>query len=103
MNKGYADLHLEPFVAQYQAIAYGYVIKVKYLKRSERVDESVVAETMRGAREQLAGYLAGERLRRRAPSMCVFRWERDHFCGMHRNGARGLIPGVERRGKDTDR
>ena len=38
LNKGYADLHLEPFVAQYPDIGYGYVMEVKYLKRSERVD-----------------------------------------------------------------
>ena len=69
MNKGYADLYLEPFVAQYPDIGYGYVIEVKYLKRSERVDASVVAETMRGARAQLAGYLGDEGLRRRAPSV----------------------------------
>ena len=69
LNKGYADLHLEPFVAQYPDIAYGYVIEVKYLKRRERMDDSVVAETLRGAREQLAGYLADEGLRRRAPSV----------------------------------
>ena len=69
LNKGYADLHLEPFVAQYPDIGYGYVVEVKYLKRSERVDGSVVAETMRGAREQLKGYLADEGLRRRAPSV----------------------------------
>ena len=67
--KGYADLHLEPFVAQYPDIGYGYVMEVKYLKRSERVDGSVVAETLRGAREQLKGYLADEGLRRRAPSV----------------------------------
>ena len=69
LNKGYADLHLEPFVAQYPDIGYGYVMEVKYLKRSERVDGSVVAETLRGAREQLKGYLADEGLRRRAPSV----------------------------------
>ena len=69
LNKGYADLYLEPFVAQYPDIGYGYVIEVKYLKRSERVDASVVAETMRGARAQLAGYLADEGLRRRTPSV----------------------------------
>ena len=69
LNKGYADLYLEPFVAQYPDIGYGYVIEVKYLKRSERVDDSVVAETMRGARAQLAGYLGDEGLRRRAPSV----------------------------------
>ena len=44
-------------------------MEVKYLKRSERVEESVVAETLRGAREQLKGYLADEGLRRRAPSV----------------------------------
>ena len=69
LNKGYADLHLEPFVVQYPDIAYGYVIEVKYLKRSERVDESVVSEAMRGAREELKGYLADDGLRRRAPSV----------------------------------
>ena len=69
LNKGYADLHLEPFVAQYPDIGYGYVVEVKYLKRSERVGGSVVAEKLREAREQLAGYLADEGLRRRAPSV----------------------------------
>ena len=69
LNKGYADLHLEPFVAQYPDIGYGYVMEVKYLKRSDRVDGSVVAETLRGAQAQLAGYLADEGLRRRAPSV----------------------------------
>ena len=69
LNKGYADLYLEPFVARYPDVGYGYVIEVKYLKRSERVDESAVAETLRGAREQVAGYLADEGLRRLAPSV----------------------------------
>ena len=69
LNKGYADLYLEPFVAQYPDIGYGYVIEVKYLKRSERVDESVAAETLRGARAQVAGYLADEGLRRLASSV----------------------------------
>ena len=33
------------------------------------MDGSVIAETLRGAREQLAGYLADEGLRRLAPSV----------------------------------
>ena len=69
LNKGYADLHLEPFVAQYPDIGYGYVIEVKYLKRSEALDAAALEKTMRGARAQLAGYLADEGLRRRAPSV----------------------------------
>ena len=60
---------LRRFVAQYPDIGYGYVVEVKYLKRSERVDESVVGETLRGARAQLAGYLADAGLRRLASSV----------------------------------
>ena len=69
LDKGYADLYLEPFVAQYPDVGYGYVVEVKYLKRSERVDGSVIAERMGEARAQLAGYLADEGLRRFAPSV----------------------------------
>ena len=69
LNKGYADLYLEPFVAQYPDIGYGYVVEVKYLKRSEWTDQSVVGEKLSEAREQLAGYLADEGLRRCAPSV----------------------------------
>ena len=56
-------------MAQYPDIGYGCVVEVKYLKRNERVDESAIADAMRGAREQLAGYLADEGLRRRTPSV----------------------------------
>ena len=35
MNKGYADLYLQPFAAGYPGIRYGYVIELKYLKRGE--------------------------------------------------------------------
>ncbi|MXW81164.1 MAG: AAA family ATPase, partial [Gemmatimonadetes bacterium] len=44
LNKGYADLYLEPFVAQYSDMQFGYVLELKYLKRSESLDESVVAD-----------------------------------------------------------
>ena len=54
-------------MAQYPDIGYGYVVEVKYLKRSERVDQSVVGEKLSEARAQLAGYLADEGLRRFAP------------------------------------
>ena len=69
LNKGYADLHLEPFLARYPDVAFGYVVELKYLKRSEAVDEGVVAGKMDEARAQLARYLADEGLRRRMPSV----------------------------------
>ena len=69
LNKGYADLHLEPFLARYPDVAFGYVVELKYLKRSETVDAGVVAEKMDEARRQLERYLADEGLRRRMPSV----------------------------------
>ena len=63
LNKGYADLHLEPFLARYPDVRYGYVIEVKYLKRGETADETAVAARLREARTQLRGYLADPALR----------------------------------------
>ncbi len=82
LNKGYADLYLEPFVAQYPDMSYGYVLELKYLKRSESLDESVLADKVQEAVVQLRSYLADPSLRRRHPSVrhiglaVVFRgWE----------------------------
>ena len=63
LNKGYADLYLEPFAARFPGIGYGYVIEFKYLKRREK-PESLAAEAGREAIDQLRTYLADERLRR---------------------------------------
>ena len=65
LNKGYADLYLEPFLARFPDIPYGYVIEIKYLKRSEPAGESLVAERLREAEVQLRRYLADAGLRRR--------------------------------------
>ena len=69
LNKGYADLYLEPFVAQYPDMSYGYVLELKYLKRSESLDESVLADKVQEAVGQLRSYLADPSLRRRHPSV----------------------------------
>ena len=64
LNKGYADLYLEPFAARYPGIGYGYVIELKYLKRDEKLDESLATEAGREAMDQLREYLADAGLRR---------------------------------------
>ena len=69
LNKGYADLYLEPFVAQYSDLKYGYVLELKYLKRSEVLDESVVAAKVQEAVLQVRSYLADPSLQRRYPSV----------------------------------
>ena len=69
LNKGYADLYLEPFVAQYPDMQFGYVLELKYLKRSEPLDESVVADRMQEAVLQLRSYLADSSLAHRYGSV----------------------------------
>ena len=64
LNKGYADLHLEPFMPRHPGIGYGYLIEFKYLKRGEKLDDARAAAAGRQALDQLQGYLADERLRR---------------------------------------
>ena len=69
LNKGYADLYLEPFVAQYSDMRYGYVLELKYLKRHEPLDECLLAAKLREAVQQVRGYLADPSLQRRYPSV----------------------------------
>ena len=69
LNKGYADLHLEPFLGAYPNVAYGYVVELKYLKRSETADEAAVKERLDLAKVQLRRYLADEGLRGFPPSV----------------------------------
>ena len=69
LNKGYADLYLEPFIAQYSDMGYGYVLELKYLRRREPLDESLLAATRREAVQQVRGYLADPGLQRRYPSV----------------------------------
>ncbi len=69
LNLGYADLYLAPNLAQHPGMAYAYVIELKYIKRSESLSESLMADTTRAAQEQLRHYLADQALRRRHPSV----------------------------------
>ena len=75
LGKGYADLFLEPFVARYPDIPFGYVIELMYLRRGEPAasGDDALARWATARREeakaQLAGYLADPRLAARYPSV----------------------------------
>ena len=75
LGKGHADIALEPLVARYPHLQRGYLIELKYLKRSERfqrsepVDESGVAAAAAEVTAQLQWYLADERLARQFPGV----------------------------------
>ena len=69
LGKGHADICLEPLVARYPHLRHGYVIELKYLKRSEEAGERRVAAAVAEAAAQLRRYLADERLARQYPAV----------------------------------
>ena len=75
LGKGHADIALEPLVARYPHLRRGYLIELKYLKRSERLqrsealDEAGIAAAAAQANAQLLRYLVDERLARQFPGV----------------------------------
>ena len=55
MNKGFADIFLEPFWARFPDMGYGYVIELKYIKRGE-LTRDILEKKIAEAREQLDKY-----------------------------------------------
>ena len=69
LGKGHADISLEPLLARFPHLRHGYLIELKYLKRSEPADEAGVAVAVREATGQLERYLTDERLARQFPGV----------------------------------
>ncbi len=69
LGKGHADVALEPLVAAFPHLRYGYLIELKYRRRSEAMDQAAVAAAAEQAHAQLARYLADERLARQYPGV----------------------------------
>ena len=69
LGKGYADMLLEPLVSRYSGMRHGYILELKYLKRSAAANAAQVATLARKAAEQLGQYLADERLAEQYPSV----------------------------------
>ncbi len=69
LNKGFADISLEPLVAQFPELRHGYLIELKYIKRGDEASDAIVQAVVEGAEQQLGRYLADERLQRLYPSV----------------------------------
>ena len=69
LGKGHADISLEPLLARFPHLRVGYLIELKYLKRSEPADRAAVAAAAHEATAQLERYLAEERLARQFPGV----------------------------------
>ena len=69
LGKGHADISLEPLLARFPHLRHGYLIELKYLKRSEPAEEAGLAVALREATGQLERYLTDERLARQFPGV----------------------------------
>ena len=91
LNKGFADISLEPLVAQFPELRYGYLVELKYIERGEGVGDAIVQAVVQEAEAQLQRYLADQRLERMYPNVrftalsVVFHgWEMMHCDAMPR-------------------
>ena len=64
-NGGFFDIALEPFLAQFPDMKYGYLIELKYLKSDEKFDSNVESKLISQAKEQLDKYASDENLRKK--------------------------------------
>lgn len=70
MGGGFVDFYLEPFLARYPDMRYGYLIEMKYIPRSE-FDEKRLAQAINEAEQQLQKYANDTRIQQVARQVPV--------------------------------
>ncbi|GAB6162361.1 hypothetical protein JCM12298_15200 [Desulfothermus naphthae] len=65
LNKGFADIYLEPFWERDENVRYGYLIELKYIPRSEKITEGLLKGLRDRAREQLEQYSKDVRIEKK--------------------------------------
>jgi hypothetical protein len=61
LNKGYADIVMEPFIARYEGIKYSYVLEIKYIKAGVKPGNAEVKKLKAAAKAQLKRYSIDEK------------------------------------------
>jgi hypothetical protein len=61
LNKGFADIVMEPFTARYREMKYAYILELKYLKKEEK---KKLQSTIKKAETQLKKYTLDEKFKR---------------------------------------
>jgi len=66
MNKGFADIVMEPFLARYPGVIYSYVIEIKYIKtkKGQNPDPAAIEKLKTEAEEQLQKYSEDEKFKK---------------------------------------
>jgi hypothetical protein len=70
MGGGFVDLYLQPFLARYPDMRYGYLIELKYIARSEFSDAKLL-EKISEAATQLKKYIHDERVEKLANKVTI--------------------------------
>ena len=70
MGGGFVDFYLEPFLARYRDMKFGYLIELKYIARNA-FDENKLNEKIAEAEAQLARYAGDARIQERAKQVTL--------------------------------
>jgi hypothetical protein len=61
MNKGYADIIMEPFLAKYPTIRFSYLLEIKYVNAGLKPEDPLIQTIKAEAEEQSEGYSKDEK------------------------------------------
>ena len=73
MNKGYADIVMEPFLARYEGIKYSYLLEIKYVKKDREQDTDRIQRLRADAEKQLKKYSMDERFKKNLEKTTLIR------------------------------
>jgi len=64
LNKGYADIAMEPFLARYEELKYSYILELKYVKAGVKPGSPKIQQLKSEAEAQLEKYSIDEKFRK---------------------------------------
>ncbi|MCI0470104.1 MAG: ATP-binding protein, partial [Candidatus Aminicenantes bacterium] len=64
LNKGYADIVMEPFTARYKSLNYSYILEIKYIKAGVKPGDPKIRRLKSEAEAQLRSYSIDEKFRK---------------------------------------
>ncbi len=64
MNKGYADIVMEPFLARYEELKYSYLLEIKYMKAGAKQDDRKIQQLISEGEAQINAYALDEKYKK---------------------------------------
>lgn len=64
LNKGYADIIMEPFLPRYEGIRYSYLLEIKYVKAGVKPEDTKIQKLKAEAEKQLTSYSLDKKLKK---------------------------------------